>query len=462
MTQNTDSWRQDYHLMPKTGWLNDPNGACYFQGIYHIYHQYVPENVNGGATHWGHKTSQDLVHFKEEEIFLSPDMPYDKDGVYSGSAIEVDGKLHFFYTGNVKHQGNFDYLYTGREQNVVHVVSPDGFRVERREVVIFHQDFPKDFTAHIRDPKLFEKDGMYYMILGGRKKNNTGAILLYESYDLNEWSYSGNLLEGTIDQGYMWECPDLFQLEDKTILIFSPQGIQAEPHKYLNPHAACYLIGEIDWKQKKYIPETGFQEIDLGFDFYAPQTFSDGSRRILWGWMGISDSSPEYIYPTVSRGWQHCLTMPRQLKLQDNNIYQQPIAEYKQLRSNHQQFKVVDKLSLTSELSETFELQLSFGDNIREFSLQLRQDTKLVYKDHLLILEHGQSGYGRRRRYANLENLQNIRIFSDHSSLEIFINKGETVLSTRVFASENNGIHLQSDGSVTLKYWEIEINKGGH
>lgn len=456
----SDLWRQAYHLMPKVGWLNDPNGACYFQGTYHIYHQYVPDNVNGGATHWGHKTSKDLVHFKEEEIFLSPDQPYDKDGVYSGSAIEVDNKLHFFYTGNVKQPGDYDYLYTGREQNVVHVVSPDGYSVERREVVIPHSDFPKDFTAHIRDPKLFERDGMYYMALGGRKKDNTGAILLYESHDLDEWTYAGNLLEGTIDQGYMWECPDLFELDDKVVLIFSPQGIQAQPNKFLNPHAACYLIGEINWKTKTFLPETDFQELDLGFDFYAPQTFSDGSRRLLWGWMGIGDTSPEYIYPTVSQGWQHCLTMPRQLKLVGDKLYQEPIEEYQQIRTNHQHFKAGKNHNLTSA-SETYELLVSFTEKTDEFSLQLRQDTKLIYKDQLLILEHGPSGYGRRRRYAKLSNLQNIRIFSDHSSLELFINKGEVVMSTRVFPSQTNGIDFKADALVTLDHWLLDLNKGG-
>ncbi|HLR70833.1 MAG TPA: glycoside hydrolase family 32 protein, partial [Pseudogracilibacillus sp.] len=243
-----DNWRLNFHVMPETGWLNDPNGAIQFDGLYHIYYQYVPETPLGGATHWGHMTSKDMVNFKQEPIFMSPDQTFDIDGVYSGSGIEKDGKLHFFYTGNVKQPGDYDYIYNGREQNVVHVVSKDGFEIERREVVIPHADFPEGFTDHIRDPKLLEKDGIYYMVLGARTDDNLGSVLVYKSDDLEDWTYHGTLLDGNEDQGYMWECPDFFELDDASVLIFSPQGILPEEYKYNNPHVAGYLIGETDWE----------------------------------------------------------------------------------------------------------------------------------------------------------------------------------------------------------------------
>src|SRR5699024_7640729 len=85
-------WRLTFHLMPETGWMNDPNGAIQFDGTYHIYYQYVPEDpLGGGATHWGHMTSKDMVHFEQAPIFMSPTENFDRDGVYSGSAIEKDG-----------------------------------------------------------------------------------------------------------------------------------------------------------------------------------------------------------------------------------------------------------------------------------------------------------------------------------------------------------------------------------
>lgn len=106
-----DNWRLYFHLMPETGWMNDPNGLCQFNGVYHFYHQYVPQNPAGKeAPHWGHKTSTNLVDFKEEAIFLSPEHSYDRNGVFSGSAIVKDDQIHFFYTGNVKNEGTMIIL----------------------------------------------------------------------------------------------------------------------------------------------------------------------------------------------------------------------------------------------------------------------------------------------------------------------------------------------------------------
>lgn len=453
-----DPWRLHYHLMPETGWMNDPNGAVQFNGVYHIYHQYVPENSKGGATHWGHKTSSDMVHFQEEEIYLSPENDYDKDGVYSGSAIQKDGKLHFFYTGNVKLEGDYDYTFSGREQNTVHVISSDGFDVQKREVVIPHEDYPKGYTDHIRDPKVFEYKDKFYMILGARTLENTGSILLYESTDLDEWTYKSKLLEAQKDEGYMWECPDLFELDGITILVFSPQGILPQKHNYLNPHTSGYLMGHINWDELKFEPSDTFKELDKGFDFYAPQTFEDESgRRILWGWMGIGDTSPEYIYPTVSRGWQHALTLPRELFIEEGKLKQRPLPEYKTIRRKETKLQINDKLEAGTLAGEVYELVIELKNSPRNFELTLRQDSKLSFNNGLLTLEHGPSGYGRRRRYIEADTLTKLHIFSDTSSLEIFVNDGEQVMSSRVFPKPNEDrIEFQTDTQAEIYFWPLE------
>jgi len=453
-----DPWRLRYHLMPETGWMNDPNGAIQFNGIYHIYHQYVPENPRGGATHWGHKTSFDMVHFKEEEIYLSPENSYDKNGVYSGSAIQKNGKIHFFYTGNVKLEGDHDYTFSGREQNTVHVVSSDGFDIQKREVVIPHDDYPEGYTNHIRDPKVFEHEGRYYMILGARSLENTGAILLYESFNLDKWSYKGNLLDGQKEEGYMWECPDVFDFGDTTILVFSPQGLLPQKHKYLNPHTSGYLMGHINWDELKFEPSGTFEELDKGFDFYAPQTFADESgRRILWAWMGIGDTSPEYVYPTVSRGWQHALTIPRELSLENGILKQRPLPEYKSIRKEETNLQVNDKLEAGKLSGEVYELFIELNNSPGRFALNLRQDIQLFFEDRLLVLEHGPSGYGRRRRYIETDELTELHIFSDTSSLEIFVNDGEHVMSSRIFPNKNkNRIELQTDSQAEIHFWPLE------
>ena len=364
-----DPWRLSYHQMPETGWLNDPNGAVQFDGVYHLYHQYVPQDPKGGATHWGHKTSTDMVHFKDEEIFMSPDQAFDQDGVYSGSAIVLDDKIHFFYTGNVKNEGDHDYTFSGREQNTVHVVSPDGFTIESREVIIPHSAYPEGFTDHIRDPKVFELNGKYYLILGARRRTNVGSILIYSSPNLYDWEYEGIFLEGDEEQGYMWECPDYFNVSGKDILVFSPQGILPTTYNYHNPHAATYLTGQVNWDELKFQVEEDFRELDHGFDFYAPQTFEDDQgRRIMWVWMGIGDTQPEYNNPTIARGWQHAMALPRELNFEDGMLKQRPLVEYQTLRGQEQSYSLTE-LSSDTLRGEVYELLIKFDEGPKDFEL---------------------------------------------------------------------------------------------
>jgi beta-fructofuranosidase len=449
-------WRLTFHLMPETGWMNDPNGAIQFDGTYHIYYQYVPEDPLGGATHWGHMTSKDMVHFEQAPIFMSPTENFDRDGVYSGSAIEKDGKIHFFYTGNVKQPGDHDYIFSGREQNVVHVVSKDGFEIERREVVIPQADFPEGFTNHIRDPKLLEKDGHYYMVLGARTINNLGSILVYDSPDLNEWSYYGTLLDGGEEEGYMWECPDFFKLDNQDVLILSPQGILPTIYTFNNPHAAGYLIGETDWDTVKFQPETSFQEFDRGFDFYAPHTFEDDQgRRIMWSWMGIGDIMPEYTNPTIAHGWQHAMALPRELTVENGKLYQRPLAEYQTIRQNERKHEIQDATDLAGEV---YELMVEM-EAPKDFHLFLRQDTELVYEDGILTLKHGKSGFGRRRRMTPIDEITQLQIFVDTSSIEIFVNDGEFVLTTRVYPEDGmDTIKFKTEAKGTITYWDLALN----
>lgn len=452
-----DPWRLAYHLMPKTGWLNDPNGAIQKDGIFHIYHQYVPDDATGGKTHWGHKTSTDLVHFTEEEIFLSPERSFDQDGVYSGSAIVKDDQIHFFYTGNIKELPG-EYIYYGRKQHTIHVVSDDGFNILKREIVINHDDYPDGFTNHIRDPKVFEKEGQYYMILGARKTNHTGAMLTYRSKDLENWEYIGNFIEGKEEEGFMFECPDFFETKETDVLIMSPQGIQPKGYEYQGLYQAGYLLGDVNWKTVTFEPETVFKELDRGFDFYAPQSFTDeAGNQILWAWMGMANSSPEFINPTVQNGWQHALTLPRVLTVEKGQLKQRPHSAYKKLRHNEKSGTLQATKEPFNKLSgEIYELELDFEEHIKKLTLTLRQDTQLEYRDGILTLNHGYSGFGRRKRQIDLNSLRELQIFSDTSSLEIFINDGEYVMTTRVYPEVGcDLITILADGKINYKKWNL-------
>ena len=123
---NKDYWRLKFHLMPPVGWLNDPNGLCEFNGEYHIFYQYSPFDANGGIKLWGHYTSKDFINYKNNGTEIFADQPFDCHGAYSGSTIVHNGKMNIFYTGNVKHVGEHDYISSGRGHNTVLLVSEDG------------------------------------------------------------------------------------------------------------------------------------------------------------------------------------------------------------------------------------------------------------------------------------------------------------------------------------------------
>ncbi len=453
MRQIDDQWRLKYHIMPEHGWLNDPNGAMQFNGTYHLYYQYVPENPNGGATHWGHQTSRDLVHFKQEPIFMSPDQAFDQDGVYSGGAVMHDGMIHFFYTGNVKRSGDYDYIYQGREQNVVHVTSYDGYTIEKREVVIPHSAFPSDYTDHIRDPKIIEQNGYFYMVLGARRRDNRGSVLLYRSDNLDHWDYQGELIVGDEDEGYMWECPDLFFIDGQAILIYSPQGILPTTYQYHNTHVAGYCLGTVDFEAVKFTRTSDFFELDHGFDFYAPHTFEDEmGRRIQWAWMGLGDTMPEYTNPTISRGWQHAMTLPRELKLINNKLYQLPLPEYQVLREAGVHYDIKDNLSI--DVSTTYEIIIGL-DERQSFQISLGEDSKLIYNSGLLTLSHGPSGYGRRKRMIEIPKISKLHMFVDTSSMELFINDGEYVMTSRYYPSKEIKQHLNLSLTGNVNYYPL-------
>lgn len=419
-----DRYRLGYHLMPPVGWLNDPNGLCQYRGVYHVFFQYSPFDADGGLKLWGHYTSRDLVHWEYEGAPLYPDSPWDCHGVYSGSAYTDADGIHLFYTGNVKLDGDYDYVTDGRESNTVYVNSPDGAHFESKELLMGSGDYPDSYTRHIRDPKVFRRNGRYFMVLGGRKKGDKGAALLYAGSDLHRWSFAGELTTKETF-GYMWECPDCFTLDGQDILSVSPQGLKEEEYRFQNIYQSGYfpvkggLPGELD--------ADSFEEWDYGFDFYAPQTFQDESgRRILIGWMGVPDAP--YRNPTVSQGWQHALTVPRKLWMEDGRVMQYPVKELESLRQEAQH-------PAGGVWSGSGRFDMEIGE-IRPEEWELAFDGRfsLQYRRGILTLRMDQAaGAGRGVRRARTGAVRSLRILMDTSAAEIYVNGGAYVFTTRVY-----------------------------
>lgn len=447
-------FRLGHHLMPPVGWLNDPNGLCWYKGKYHVFFQYAPFDVEGGLKFWGHYTSEDMIDWKYEGTALYPDSSYDCHGVYSGSALVDDGKLHLFFTGNVKIDGDYDYINEGRETSTLHVESEDGIHFSNKEEVISFSEYPEEFTCHIRDPKVWKENGKYFMVLGGRLKGDKGAVLVYESGDLKEWKLLRTITTPEVF-GYMWECPDYFELDGEKILSVSPQGLTREEFRFQNIYQSGYFIlkedGSVDVKD--------FREWDMGFDFYAPQTFTDvQGRRILIGWMGMPDADEEYVNKTIEEGWQHCLTVPRELKLKDGKILQYPVKELENLRKEKTVLNDENSaVELRVEVNEGFDLVLE-EIALTGSSFQISMGGQMLFRYENGTAEigfPGVTGAGRKVRKAQINELRNIRFFVDTSAAEIYLNDGETVFSTRYYPDREDLLLKIQGGKFKGNLWNL-------
>lgn len=449
--------------MPPTGFLNDPNGLIQFKGKYHIFFQWNPYKTEHGTKYWGHYWTEDFIHWKLEKPALRPGAWYDKNGCYSGSAVEYEGKLYLFYTGNVKSVSE-DRRYAYQ----CLAVSEDGIHFEKKGPVIYT---PDGYTSHFRDPKVWKKDGLWYMVLGAQNLNLEGNVVLYRSANLTDWTFLGPIAgsnrNGLNDFGYMWECPDLFQLDGTDILLVCPQGIQPKGWEYQNKFQSGYFVGKLDYRRADFRFQS-FKELDRGFDFYAPQTMEDrNGRRILIGWLGMSDEMEQHI-PTIPHNWLHMLTIPRQLKLANGRLYQIPIEELHALRDQKlissrffMKGATVDHWQL--EGMKTSELNVTFHEPIvGTFELTLRNQIRIQYDpvSKRFTLERTKRESGEKeQRHCHVKALGDIRIFMDTSAIEIFVNEGEEVFSARYFAEpddETMTISSESDLHVNVEAWKLK------
>lgn len=286
--------------------MNDPNGLIFYKGKYHAFFQHYPYAPRWGTMHWGHATSTDLIHWEEHDIALFPDQDYENGGgCFSGSAIEKDGRLYLFYTSVSKENG--------QTQSVAW--SDDGMTFVKYEGNPVIASTPWGDNTDFRDPKVFPFEDGYRMVVGAGQYD-VGKILLYESKDLIHWDYKSELVSDP-RYGACIECPDLFELDGKYVLMFS--SIRSLPHR------VCFGVGEFDGES--FIPDDPdepFRAVETGPDFYAPQTFEDGSgRRILIAWMYNWKRSAG-----AGRTQVGAFTIPRELGLDlAGNVIMLPVEE---------------------------------------------------------------------------------------------------------------------------------------
>lgn len=442
----TSKYPLAYHITPEIGLINDPNGLVKFNDRYHVFYQWNPFGTIHKNKCWGHLVSSNLIDWKRMEPALVPSEYYDKDGIYSGSAIVKDSILYLFYTGNVVTSLNEKKSYQCL------AISKDGINFEKKGPVFEH---PMKYTRHVRDPKVWQDSNLvYWMILGAQKSNEIGDIILYRSDNLIDWEFKGTIFEEELkNMGYMFECPDLLRFGNKDVLIFSPQGIEAKENCFENIYQTGYVVGKFG-DNEKFKVESEFYELDRGFEFYAPQSFVVDNRVLLFGWMGCMYPKEEETFPTITEGWIHCLTIPREVKFIDNKIIQQPVMELQKLRRKNEliEIEMDAKKEYRQFLKNPFaEILINFVQSPAQFSLNVSESFFIEYSKDLQRLKITRKNWYTLKEESRVGflsgELKDLQIFLDGSSIEIFTNKGSLVMSSRYIVEHTLERYLTFNGS---------------
>ena len=341
--------RLRFHFEPKTGWMNDPNGLIEYRGQIHAFFQHNPYAPKWDRMHWGHAVSDDGLAWRELPIALYPDMPYeDAGGCYSGSAVEKDGKLWLFYTSVSRTLG----------QTQSCAVSADGVHFEKLLQNPVIPACPIEGCTDFRDPKVFPYQDGFRMVVGSGS-GGVGRILLFASEDLVSWRYVGVLFESTA-YGRVLECPDLFKLDGKWVLMFSKIGAIER--------AVQFVVGDFDGE--RFTPES-FCVPEAGPQFYAPQTFrrSDGARILIgwfYDWQRKLDEGAD---------WAGALTIPRRLSLRGNRVCMFPIENAQPLLTDQDALLDIEETRV-SVRGKPVGVTLEGGEKVED--VRILRDTKTM------------------------------------------------------------------------------------
>lgn len=435
-------WHNDFHLEMPFGLINDPNGLAYQGGKYHIFMQWNPFGTEHKNKCWAHVETEDFIRYALPVLAMHPSDVHDKDGCYSGCGFAEDGELKVLYTCNRKEDGV--------RIPAQRVGTWDGGQVEKGAILIEKE--PAGYGAHFRDPVRFVKNGTEYLLLGGQTAEEKGRALVYARKG-DDATFLGELKTSLRDFGYMWECPNMFTLAGKDVLLFSPQGLNAEELRYQNLYQSGYVVGELDTDTLVYT-HGAFDEIDYGFDFYAPQVFQHEGRTILYGWMGMPERESEY--PTGKYGWMHNLTMPRELTLQGGHICAKPVQEMERLRTGGT--KRVDGKIESVSLYEKSEVRLRIPLGKQdEVCVEVRYGDEawsMRYDAAASVMEIDRNamalgGRGIRRFSLPVKEQFSIDAYMDRAAVEVFFQDGYRAASFNVFPKETGTPSLTVRGGGT-------------
>ena len=454
-TYEKDLHRPRYHYLPAANWMNDPNGVIQWDGRYHLFYQYNPYGADHANMHWGHAVSDDMVHWEELPIAITPTPnSQDQGGIFSGCIVNDNGTPTAFYTGvNDDYSVQVQYMATG---------SPDLITWEKhpQNPIIGEVPATMEQTGDFRDPFVWQEDDSWYMAVGSRIEGVGGAILLYRSDNLVDWEYLNPLFIGeNARNGVMFECPNFFQLDDKWVLIISS-------HIGHTTGTVLYFVGR--YENHKFIPETE-GVLDSGYYYASLSHVDDQGRRILWSWIREGRTEEQF----VKAGWSGVQAIPRVLSLSnDNCLLMSPVSEIEKIREAHHHFTadtLNDKRLPVSGLN--LDIQVSFkphaeapcgidllcsNDGTEKVSIYYEPLTETIriqrfYQEE--TLNHDMQLQGLPHRLKNDETLD-LRILLDGSVIEVIANQ-RTSITSRFYSSQADNRHIQVINPSVVKSLDI-------
>jgi beta-fructofuranosidase len=304
-TPGRDTGRPRLHFTPRSGWINDPHGLTWHDGRYHLFFQHLPGRAEWELPiHWGHAVSDDLVHWTELPLVLSPGDG--DDGIWSGCVVAPDvGPARLFYTS---------VRSAAPQLGSVRVASPgdEGWETWRKgdAVVVPPEDLD---LVELRDPFVLREGDRWRILLGGGTAAGTALVLSWTSPDLASWTYDGVLAARDSTQtdpvwtGTVWECPQLFRVGERWVLLVSVWD------RGVTQYEACAVGDLVDGR----FHATSWQRLTHGPAHYAGSAFTDaGGRPCLLHWLrGVTDPAGR---------WAGALSVPHVVRLDGDRVVLDP------------------------------------------------------------------------------------------------------------------------------------------
>lgn len=450
--------RPEYHFLPHKNWMNDPNATICFKGTHHLFFQYNPSDWHWGNLHYGHATSKDLLHWKEEPIALHPQIDRGETHCYSGCSYINNDQIELLYTS----VGQGDRCqHSGSEQWVA--TTEDGITWKQIEEnpVITMDNSPEVSLTEWRDPFVFQWNGEKYALVAGVVNEEYGAIHLYKTKDYRHWSYVREFFRNSCKKEVM-ECPNLIVMGDKVLLI----------HSIWDVRVLRWFVGTLDEDMGFHVLNEG--NVDFG-DFFASQiSFDEKGRTLLWAWLR---EDPRRGLLTDGE-WAGAQAIPRVISINDNNeLVLERLPEFETLRrsqekvsvSNMSGVKNFETNSLTAEIcgriisDDIFSikvLQDQEGKEYTEIVFNPREGTYYATMEESSLLQEVDKRPILGEFAKNEEHEVQLDILVDCSVVEIFVNK-TSCMTLRVYPTlEGSRMSIETKGvikSMDLSVYEIAL-----